>query len=219
MVIIPNNQYGNATQGIQQIGMLCERIDWFHLPKEKDIEKKVSDLILFHLSCLKEEKVGMIPEKLKVSWIIGPLTSLNENIEDIYDPWKNRWHSWRTALRVIIQGVGKQIENTPQLKERFCPPLWPVTGNPFICGEPVIAREEILYNLGMIPLSLEWKIGWLLLCQAENHLWNSYIWEIWKEYNQKQNLFIPLLEIYKLGLFPMGWEDNNFYFFSCNIFL
>jgi hypothetical protein len=55
-------------------------------------------------------------------------------------------------------------------------------------------------------------VAWVLLCDADSHAWHALLWELALGVNVVNcpNPFEPLVELYELGYFPMGWTGNSY---------
>src|SRR5262249_59336362 len=108
------------------------------------------------------------------------------------------------------------VNSNPQAQALLSPPLWPVPTHSNVCGQTLVAHPEILNQLAhLTPGGRDWCVAWALLCKAENDVWNALLWDLALGVNavQADNPWQFLVDLYELGVFPMGWTHNDYEIF------
>jgi hypothetical protein len=217
MDIIPDHRYGEATARIQDIVNESCRIAWFRHVDVGAVQQKAEELVLTHLRTLQSLGILETPTDLGVAWIAGPVNNLCERVSDPYEPWGGRWAKWTNAISAKMTEVFVQIERSASLSSLVRPPLWPVNGKPSICGTILVAHGVNLANAGFTPSTDDWGVAWALLAQAESRIWYALVWELWQIHKPEINPYLPLLQMYELGVFPMGLEGDRFHLYHYEV--
>jgi hypothetical protein len=207
---IPDSWYGPNTDRMRAIIRQAKSIRWFTIVPTETNKNSSAKLVHDHLECMRQLNVGSVPNVLEVAWLRGTWHLLHQERwgTDPYHAWGDRWSASENCLGVLIRTVTQAVESVPVARSLLRPPLWPVAGTGTICGHALVAHTEILSaQTSLIPGGRDWCIAWALLCKAESLFWGALLWELALGTNaiQGANPFQPLLDLYTLGIFPMGW--------------
>jgi hypothetical protein len=135
-IIIPANAYGEPTSRIQDLVLSASSISWFEGRRERDIRGSAKEILDEHLDALRYHAHTGLPARLEINWMVGGFDLLHKNQwgEDPYFPWGNLWQHSNSMLLAILKKVEDKITQSDTLADRVGPPLWPVRGQPNICG-------------------------------------------------------------------------------------
>lgn len=216
-ITIPDNSYGEATVRLRDTIDRCQSIKWFVCPmEERSLIGYLSEQIQYLFARI-SNLMQKAPPKSALSLLEGDWSLLHQNRSDFdpYYPGGHRFDEYTRALASAACNAKSMITSSPLLHSIIKPPLWPITGNPDISGTPLIAYEEVfrLSGLDVHYDSIDWRVAWGLLCQAEYDVQNHLLYDVIGDASASMNLFTPLLNIYAAGCFPLGWDNLGFYVF------
>jgi hypothetical protein len=202
----PNDHYGVSTLAIRRILELAQR-DLGHFevrPQSKDL---VASLVMQHTDRLGQAGF-VLPEIAGIRWLEGEWRLLHHDLwgEDPYQPWGSQWKETDRLMGSVGEEIMTRIEADVSVKSLVRPPLWPMSGRPGFCGFCFAAQHQKLNRFveqGRFG-SRDRATAWGLLCQAESTIWNALLWELGSRSWTSANPFLPLLEMYRCGYYPMG---------------
>lgn len=213
----PDDWYGPRTLQINDIIRRATAISWFHVPRPPDLLGKVRQASLAYLSSLRDvvENPAAVPLRPTLVLFEGPWKLLHRDqcIDDSDTPCGPRWNDSICVVGELSRLIGKQIQSDEHIREQRRPPLWPEVKFSNVVGEAIVAhwkRKHLIdRHCGCVS---DRNVAWHLLCDAEDSLWNALEWEFARSYGlvDKPNPFLHLLELYELGVFPMGWVEDAF---------
>lgn len=220
-IFIPNDHYGPGTVGMQKIIDESNRIRWFFPEADSTIKANAPKLIGKHLELLRHQLGTAVPLTTELRWLEGEMALLHQNRWDIdpYNPWGNRWETSRRILAEMTINMIETIEQSPYYLSLAGPPLWPSKGRlnvvDFFLGQAGSAIESDIFREypELICQAPDHTAARGLLIQANDDIWGALLWEFLTEVKLTPNPFQPLLDLYKIGCFPMGWEDSQHYIF------
>lgn len=201
--------YGEATERLRAVVSEAHSIRWFRTLQEEPPPDQVERLVGEHLRGLGPG----VPQALEIAWLRGGLEMLHQDTWGIdpYEPWGPRWAGARDAVNRSIADLRDRARGLPEALARIKPPLWPVPGNPVICGSPIVADLAILDRTGIAERSSRDRVvAWGLLCAAESLVWNALLWELLADLIPSPDPFVPLLRLHGLGGYPVGWEGERY---------
>jgi|GEM_PF-4127905 len=209
---IPDGHYGASTEAIRRIIRLVEnKVGHFEAdPRSKSVVERLS---IEHL--LKLQNVGLVlPEAAEIRFLEGDWQLLHQDLrgDDPYEPWGLRWKEPQSTIGDLCRVMFKQIESDENARSLLLPPLWPFTGRANVCGLTFVMTGGNAIMLKYVKTiqykSRDWTTAWGLVCQCESHIWDALAWEICPGFRELPNPFLPLVEIYALGYYPLGFEEG-----------
>ncbi len=203
------SHYGEAAGGLRSALAAARSIPWFAGPGRPPPLDEAEALVQDHLR-------GLGPAAPKVEglkWLGGDLEALHQDRWgiDLYEPWGPRWAESENALGRVVADLRARVAGLSAARARLGPPLWPLFGNPVVVGEPIVPELAALDR----GLQSGWGgrdrvVAWGLLCAAESSIRNALLGELAADLIPGPNPFLPLMELYRLGCFPMGWEGGRY---------
>ncbi|SIO58801.1 hypothetical protein SAMN05444166_5815 [Singulisphaera sp. GP187] len=201
--------YGAAAGRLGSSLAAARSISWFASPGQLPPRGMAESLVQVHLRAL-----GTAASKVEeLQWLGGSLELLHRDRWGIdpYEPWGPRWAESEKALGGVVADLQARVVGLTAARARLIPPLWPLAGNPNVVGECVIP------DLAALPPSRTtgWGdrdrvVAWGLLCAAQSWISEALLGELVADLIPGPNPFLPLLNLYCLGYFPMGWEGSQY---------
>lgn len=182
--------YGPAAGAFSEILKKAGAIRWFAASHRDPVP-----FIYEHL-----ETIGM-KDRFLVEEVSGSLSL----VQDFAD------EEWKDACDKVGETGRTMVQESEYLKRLIAPTLWIFPGTMSVCGVTFVAHDEVLrINLGLTPSAPEWRTAWTLVCEAEGVIWNALIWELVRLKHALPNPFLPLLDLYESGWFPLGFRNGRF---------
>lgn len=201
--------YGDATERLRAVIAEARSIRCFEQPSSDRREAKAEALVREHL-----DHLGPAPPTIRgLRWLQGSLALLHQNRWGIdpYEPWGPRWAESRRMIVDPVVKLRARIKETPEAA-RIKPPLWPLAGHPNVCN-PILAEDAALGPIGLDKGKGDPRdrvVAWCLLCEADSHIQDALLMELTADLIPSSNPYLPLIGLYRLGCFPMGWEDGAY---------
>lgn len=220
---MPDNWYGQVTNRMRNILNNVYNIRWFALAPDDQSRGRLATLVEHHLETL--SKVDA-----ELGKFIVPTTILLEGGWDVlhkdcwgidpYNPWGDRWNVTDQSLGRVVRNLRQIVMSNSEARHLLRPPLWPLEGNPDVCGYALVADPAVLKRRRDLTVGgRDWCVAWGLLCKAEIAVWNALLWELAAGVGaiQEPNPFQDLLDLYQLGVFPMGCVGYNYELYVAKI--
>lgn len=202
--------YGGATERLRAVIAESRSIRFFEPADLHRSEAEAEALVRDHL-----DRLGPAAPSIRgLRWLRGSLELIHENEWGIdpYEPWGSRWADSTNALADTVVAHRARMNDDPEATARIRPPLWPLSGHPNVCN-PIIAHDAALAPIGLDKgkgSRRDRVVAWGLLCEADSRVQNALLMELTADLIATPNPYLPLLGLYRLGCFPMGWEDGAY---------
>jgi hypothetical protein len=173
--------------------------------------QELVDLLKRHFRLIVPElthKEDVTRRKVGIKVLAAPIGTLAARFYRLQLPTQLAGESgelWRTTLERITAQLHQEAL---AVKERFTPPLFPVTGNPRVGGKPILASREQCAKLSRS--ADEKRALWALMCTVEEDVWNAILWQLVKLTGLDRNPYYALLELYSAGIYPIGLDGDTF---------
>jgi len=209
---VPDGHYGASTEAIRHIIRLVEnKVGHFEAaPRSKSVVERLS---IEHL--LKLQNAGLVlPEAAEIRFLEGDWQLLHQNLwgDDPHEPWGPRWKEPQSTIHALCRIMRERIESDENAKSLLRPPLWPCGGRANVCGLTFAITRRNADRIKRIKSvqseSRDWTTAWGLVCQCESYIWDALAWEICPGFQELPNPFLPLVEIYVIGYYPLGFEEG-----------
>lgn len=216
VVSVPDDWYGSRTATMRQIVGRASRIAWFVREPDGGRLREAARLVARHIECL--HAIDYDPDRplsLRPTILRGRWRTLHKGIWGVtpYDPWGPDWEGSSISVGRVIQMVRRRVDATAKARGMLRAPLWPIVPQANVCGGAFVAdRERRKQVQRLIPDARDRCVAWALLCEAESRIWNALLWELAISAGVVEgvNPFEPLIELYELGYFPMGWHRGSY---------
>lgn len=213
---LPDDWYGPGTASMKDILRRGREIPWFNVPRPENFRERAIDKVQVLVQLLRELD-GEHSDEVAVSrveFLEGDWRLLHEDRSDLcpYNPWGTRWERSNRFIFRFGRLSEVRIESEPHARPFIGPPLWLRDLSMRVCGLTIIAHQERLKFLGMKWGNNDWTVAWALLCDAESHLMAALTWEmaVGLRVLTGRNPFALFVELYELGVFPLGWAEDSF---------
>jgi hypothetical protein len=166
-----------------------------------------------HLAGLDKGSDLNLPDPLTIRLVTGYWTVLADTFRDAGRDIRS-WApdgKWCEAVGRTYAAAQDHIRRSPALMELIGPPLWPMDGEPNICGLLLVAGGSLLLD---VEDQRNQDCAWALMAQVENHVWSCLTVEIVQQANTSGNPLFPLLRTYALGYYPIGFARDRFLVFG-----
>ena len=203
---IAPEQYGPRTEDMRAHIDALRYVTWFPPDPAPSPRDRPTALVTAHLQSLRNAG-ARVPPSLPFDAIEGDLDVLKARKSP--DPWGDRWQAWRTELNRVVDQLHNKVQSTGRLSKLIAPPLWPVQGQSRIT-QPLLADWSVINSVPHLADQAKQDAAWALLCGADQLLWYAMLWDFSQDNKAGPNPFSPLLELYELGWYPLGWEENHF---------
>ena len=202
--------YGDATERLRAVMVEARSIRFFEPPGPDRREDEAEALVREHL-----RRLGPAAPTIRgLRWLQGGLALLHENRWriDPYEPWGPRWADSRRTIVDPVVKLRARIKETPEATAQIRPPLWPLPGRPDVCN-PILAEDSALAPIGLAGGKGDpgdRVVAWGLLCEADSRVQDALLMELTADLIPNANPYLPLIGLYRLGCFPMGWEAGAY---------
>lgn len=206
---IPEGHYGDATSAIRQILELADAIDWFPRSWMPDLESRAVELATEHLARARRVAATQVSPDLQPSFVHGDWRVLDRYFDAA---WRDRSgfeppNDW--GIGQVLSNLKQAAEKSDDLASLIGPPLWPVPGQLSVVSA-LVADERVLDALEVGSYR---DVVWTLICQVEVDLWNALAWSLVHQGDLAKNPFVPILELYRIGVYPLGIRGKQFVLF------
>jgi len=209
---IPLATYGTASEAIINIVKSIHAIQWFQTGSKCPIN--VRGLLNEHLGRVGARFGAIVPHSVEVCFLSGSPDVVNpeQTLPQSNGTFRELAEALDEVVSIIAQTMYRLIESRSDLELLIGPPLW-MKGS-MICMHLFAAKPENLYSIGLRRDRKDGEVAWELLCRAEHQIWHGIMWELLSSALNSANPFAPLIELYRLGYFPLGWKDGVAYVYS-----
>jgi hypothetical protein len=209
MTLVPN--FGAGARMNRDVEAILDRIATLRpldSSARREATEEVLQLLRLHLDLLAKVAVG------------GPLDWRGVHLEIVRCPWheaisllgaRSRWsdpsaNPWRAALTAIYETLISEAEANVLVRDAMQPPLWPRQGDPRIVSTVLADRGLLANDRVTIENRSE---AWRFLCVLEEDAFNAIRWVVGRPGDLPGNPFIPLLDAYLLGYYPLDVRENH----------
>lgn len=216
-VSIPEEWYGPGAKRMREIANRVSRIAWFVRVPAEGASIMAERLVADQLELLRAlDRSGNLPMNPETSVVRGPWHTLHRGRwgAESYEHWSRRWADAVSASECrVLQALHAATESNEQARQLLREPLWPIPGCSNVLGGAFVADPERASLLNrLLAEDLDRETAWALLSTADTRVWDAMLWELAAGVGAVEgtNPFKPLLELYELGYFPMGWGGNSY---------